>query len=176
MNKVYFSGASFMMHTFRFDPKIHGFHPSSKVRKKLGFIKAKPDLKMFIHMLTVECTNLLCSNMSNTIQHCSLRCKGHKIIIICIIMHPLYLSSHNSGPAHLPYINLNMPFYPINLFLCSLQTHAAVLGMCPDPRLQYIICRGAEVRSNGRIIVLRMSQSAIIWECVDEYYAAAIWY
>ncbi len=42
---------------------------------------------MFIHMLTVECTNRLCSNMSNTIQHCSLRCKGHKIIIICIIMH-----------------------------------------------------------------------------------------
>ncbi len=41
---------------------------------------------MFIHMLTVECTNRLCSNMSNTIQHCSLRCKGHKIIIICIIM------------------------------------------------------------------------------------------
>ncbi len=45
MNKVSFSGASFMKHTFRFDPKIHGFHPSSKVRRKLGFIKAKTDIK-----------------------------------------------------------------------------------------------------------------------------------
>lgn len=54
----------------------------------------------------------------------------------------------NSGPAHLPYINTNMPFYPFNLFLCSLQTHAAVLGMYPDPCPQDIICRGEEVRSD----------------------------
>lgn len=120
----------------------------------MRFIKAKTDIKMFMHMLTVECTNLLCSNISNTIQHCSLRSQNnHNMHYYASIV--LVQLGTNSGPAHLPYINTNMPFYTLNLFLCSLQTHAAVLGMYPDPCPQDIICRGEEVRSDGRIIVLR---------------------
>lgn len=98
----------------------------------MGFIKAKTDIKMFMHMLTVECTNLLCSDISNAIQHCSLRSQNnHNMHYYASIV--LVQIGTNSGPAHLPYINTNMPFYPLNLFLCSLQTHAAVLGMYPDP-------------------------------------------
>lgn len=40
-----------LVHTNAFDPKLYKCHPMSKVRKKkLEFIKAKTDVKMFMYM------------------------------------------------------------------------------------------------------------------------------
>jgi len=73
-----------------------------------------------------------------------------------------------SVPTHFHIISHR---YLLNQFLWSLhasQSHAStVLGMHPDPRPWDIVCPGEEVTCDGRIIVLRETQSAVMGMCVD---------
>ncbi len=145
----------------------------------MGFIKAKTDIKMFMHMLTVECTNLLCSNISNTIQHCSLSSQNnHNMHYYASIV----LVQLGTGQILGLLICLILILICHSTHLICFYAHYKHMQQClaciqiPAPKISY-----AGVKRSDLMGVLlsweRLSQSAIIWECVDEYYyAAAIWY